>query len=86
MGASTLIEILEASAAYLTLVLGKEHYSEAQISANLPDHFKDIVTKEDRVTTVNRLIKREYLYETGDGLYTISIARKAAYQKKYLAG
>jgi hypothetical protein len=86
MGASTLIEILEASAAYMTLVLGKGTYTEEQISANLPDHFKAIVTKEERITTVERLIKREYLNKIGDDQYKISIARKAAYQKKYLAG
>jgi len=86
MGASTLIEILEASAAYMTLVLGKEHYSVAQISENLPAHLKDIATKDDCVTTIKRLIKREYLNQTGDDRYTISILCQAAREKQYLAG
>ena len=86
MGASTLIELLEASAAYMTLVLGKNNYSEAQISANLPEHIRDIVKQEECVGTLERLNKRGFVETTRDGSYVISIARKAAYQKKYLAG
>ncbi len=86
MGASTLIELLEASAAYMTLVLGKNNYSEAQISANLPEHIRDIVKQEECVGTLERLNKRGFVETTLDGSYVISIARKAAYQKKYLAG
>ena len=86
MGASTLIELLEASAAYMSLVLGKNRYSEKQISANLPEHIRNIVKQEEYAGTLNRLNKRGFMEADSDGTYTISIARKAAYQKKYLAG
>jgi hypothetical protein len=86
MGASTLIELLEASAAYMTLVLGKDSYSEEQISDNLPEHIKKIVKKDERISTLDRLSKRGFIETVDDGQYAISIARKAAYQKKYLAG
>ncbi|WP_193221933.1 hypothetical protein [Amylibacter sp. SFDW26] len=86
MGASTLIELLEASAAYMTLVLGKDRYTEKQISANLPPHIKRIVKEDERVGTLDQLNKRGYVKSAQDGSYTISLDRKAAYQKKYLAG
>jgi hypothetical protein len=86
MGASTLIELLEASAAYMTLVLGEKRYSEAQISANLPEHIKNIVKDEECTSTLDRLNKRGFIDTSKGGTYTISMARKAAYQKKYLAG
>jgi|GEM_PF-3038642 len=86
MGASTLIELLEASAAYMTLVLGKERYTEKQISANLPPHIKRIVKEDERVGTLHQLNKRGYMEAGQDGSFTISNGRKAAYQKKYLAG
>ncbi len=86
MGASTLIELLEASAAYMTLVLGKERYTEKQISANLPPHIKRIVKEDERVGTLKQLNKRGYVEAAQDGSFTISMGRKAAYQKKYLAG
>lgn len=86
MGASTLIELLEASAAYMTLVHGKERYSEKQISANLPAHIKRIVKEEERIGTLERLNSRGYVELGNDGSYAISAGRKAAYQKKYLAG
>lgn len=86
MGASTLIELLEASAAYMSLVLGKSHYSEKQISANLPPHIKRIVKEDERVGTLDRLNKRGFVEARNDGTYAISMGRKAAYQKKYLAG
>ncbi len=86
MGASTLIELLEASAAYMTLVLGKKRYSEAQISANLPEHIKNIIKDEECISTLDRLNKRGFINSGKGGTYTISMARKAAYQKKYLAG
>lgn len=86
MGASTLIELLEASAAYMTLVLGENSYSEAQISANLPEHIRNIVKQEECAGTLQRLNKRGYVETTQDGDYAISMLRKAAYQKKYLAG
>ena len=86
MGASTLIELLEASAAYMSVVLGKDHYSEKQISSNLPPHIKRIVKEEERVGTLERLNKRGFIEARNDGSYVISMGRKAAYQKKYLAG
>ncbi len=86
MGASTLIELLEASAAYMTLVLGKERYTEKQISANLPPHIKRIVKEDERVGTLDQLNKRGYVEAAQDGSFAISMSRKAAYQKKYLAG
>lgn len=86
MGASTLIELLEASAAYMTLVLGKDRYTEKQISANLPPHIKRIVKEDERVGTLDQLNKRGYVQAAQDGSFTISMGRKAAYQKKYLAG
>jgi len=86
MGASTLIELLEASAAYMSVVLGKDHYSEKQISSNLPPHIKRIVKEDERVGTLERLNKRGFIEARNDGSYVISMGRKAAYQKKYLAG
>ena len=86
MGASTLIELLEASAAYMTLVLGKENYSEEQISANLPTHIREIVKQEECTGMLERLTKRGFMETVNDGSYKISMVRKAAYQKKYLAG
>jgi len=86
MGASTLIELMEASAAYMTLVLGKENYSEEQIAANLPEHIKKIVKQEECTSMLERLNKRGFMETANDGNYKISMVRKAAYQKKYLAG
>ena len=86
MGASTLTELLEASAAYMALVHVKDHYSGDQITANLPDHIKRIVKTNECTGALDRLSKRGFLDERKDGNYTISMARKAAYQKKYLAG
>ena len=86
MGASTLIELLEASAAYMSLVLGKKNYSEEQISANLPEHIRNIVKQEECTGMLQRLNKRGFMETANDGNYTISMVRKAAYQKKYLAG
>jgi len=86
MGASTLIELLEASAAYMSLVLGQDNYSEEQISANLPEHIRNIVKQEECTGMLQRLNKRGFMETADDGNYTISMVRKAAYQKKYLAG
>ena len=85
MGASTLMELLEASAAYMTLVLGEKEYSEKQISKNLPDHMKRIVKKSERLGTLDNLGQRGYMKISEDGRYALSVERKAAYQKKYLA-
>jgi hypothetical protein len=86
MGASTLIELLEASAAYMTLVHGKSQYSGKQITANLPIHIKKIVKVQECMGALERLNKRGFVETDSSGQYTISIARKAAYQRKYLAG
>ena len=85
MGASTLIELLEASAAYMTLVLGEEQYTEQQIAENLPAHIKRVVRDNERAMTLERLNSRGYIVVENDGSYKISMSRKAAYQKKYLA-
>jgi len=86
MGASTLIELLEASAAYMTLVHGKNQYSGKQITSNLPMHIKKIVKVHECMGALERLNKRGFVETDSSGQYTISIARKAAYQRKYLAG
>jgi hypothetical protein len=86
MGASTLIELLEASAAYMTLIHGKSQYSGKQITANLPMHIKKIVKVHECMGALERLNKRGFVETDNSGQYTISIARKAAYQRKYLAG
>jgi hypothetical protein len=86
MGASTLTELLEASAAYMTLVHGKNRFSGRQITANLPQHIKKIVKVDECMGALDRLNKRGFVKTDTDGSYAISIARKAAYQKKYLAG
>ena len=86
MGASTLIELLEASAAYMTLVHGKDQYSGKQITANLPTHIKKIVKVDECMGALERLSDRGFVQTDNAGRYKISMSRKAAYQKKYLAG
>jgi hypothetical protein len=70
----------------MTLVHGKNQYSGKQITSNLPMHIKKIVKVHECMGALERLNKRGFVETDSSGQYTISIARKAAYQRKYLAG
>lgn len=86
MGASSIIELLEASAAYLTIVDGKTTMTEPEISANLPEHIARVAELEDRITVLEKLVSRGYLTVDTYGNYILEGKRKAAYQRRYLTG
>jgi len=86
MGASSIIELLEASAAYLTIVNGQTTMTEPEISANLPEHIARVAELEDRITVLEKLVSRGYLTVDKFGNYILEDKRKAAYQRRYLTG
>lgn len=81
--ASTLSEHLEASAAYMTLVLGKTNFSEKQISIYLPNHIKRVVKEAERLSVVKKLTEQGHLVRLKNGKYELANDRNALYKEIY---
>ncbi len=83
VGADTLPELLEASAAYVTLVSGRSTFSRRDIMTLLdemcePDEF----TQEARIKSFGRLLRGGSILRTEDGHFAISDRALNSYEAK----
>ena len=83
MGAQTLPELLEASAAYVTIVNGQSTFSRREIF----DLFDTLngdnrVSFEARIKTLSRLLRTGVLERSEDGSFSMSRAARAQYEDR----
>lgn len=83
MGASSLAELMEASAAYLTIVEGHQHFTRREIF----EHFDALsgdahVSFEARIKTLSRLLRTGVLERSEDGSFSLSTAARAQYEER----
>lgn len=83
MGASSLPELLEASAAYVTLVNGQSTFSRREIF-DLFDTLngENRVSFEARIKTLSRLLRTGVLERSEDGSFSMSRAARTQYEER----
>ena len=83
MGAATLPELLEASAAYVTLVNGRPSFSRREIFSLFDTlNEKGEISHEDRIKTFSRLLRSGVIERTTDGSFAMSRAAREQYQDR----
>jgi hypothetical protein len=85
-GAGTLLELLEASAAYLAIVENQPRFSQERLVANLEDFLQEnSVSAEATNRSLNRLLRDGKILRVKADRFTISKSTRHGYQEK-LAG
>ncbi len=85
-GAGTLLELLEASAAYLAIVENQPRFSQERLIANLEEYLKENrVSAEATNRSLNRLLRDGKILRVKTDRFTISKSARHGYQEK-LAG
>lgn len=86
LGASSLHELLEASAAYLSLIEEAPRYSQDRIIANIADYLAANSVSDDQMTrSFNRMMRDGRLLRVKSDRYTLSKSARSGYQDR-LAG
>ncbi len=86
VGAASLPELLEASAAYVTIVSGQPRFSRASI-LNMVDELSDerSYTQEARIKSFGKLLRNGSILRVEDGKFAISHSAKFNYEVKISA-
>ena len=85
-GASTLHELLEASAAYLAIVEHQPGFSRERLVSNIGGYLADNKISQDATNrSLSRLLRDGRILQLKKGRYTISRSTRHGYQDK-LAG
>jgi hypothetical protein len=86
VGAASLPELLEASAAYVTIVSGQPRFSRASI-LNMVDELSDerTYTQEARIKSFGKLLRNGSILRVEDGKFAISHSAKFNYEVKISA-
>ena len=83
MGAASLPELLEASAAYVTLIGNRPSFSRREIFDLFDTLNGDkIVSHEARIKTFSRLLRSGVIERTQDGSFSMSRAARAQYEDR----
>jgi hypothetical protein len=83
VGAASLPELLEASAAYTTIVKGRTRFSRAHIMSMLEEVSEEKnYTQEARIKSFGKLLRNGTIVRVEDGQFSISHAAKYTYESK----
>lgn len=83
VGAASLPELLEASAAYVTLVSGRSSFSRRDIMTLLDSlGNEEDYSQEARIKSFGKLLRGGSILRTGDGQFTISEQALSSYEHK----
>ena len=72
VGATTLSELLEAAAAYMSFVEGKDQFSRPQLMTKLHQAEGEKSSREDRLRSFGQLLREGKIEKTGGGRFTAS--------------
>ncbi|MEM7439338.1 MAG: hypothetical protein AAF393_07050 [Pseudomonadota bacterium] len=86
LGAASLYELMEASAAYLSLVEDEPRYSQNRIVSNISDYLAENAVSEDQMTrSFNRMMRDGRLLRVKSDRYTLSKSARSGFRDR-LAG
>ncbi|RMF35341.1 MAG: hypothetical protein D6754_13435, partial [Alphaproteobacteria bacterium] len=86
LGAASLPELLEASAAYTTLVRGQTRFSRRDIMLALDEIERDQdFTQEARIKSFGKLLRRGSIVRVDDGKFALSRSTRFSYEEKLSA-
>ena len=86
MGAASLPELLEASAAYVTLMNGRPNFSRREIFDLFDElNSRDQISHEARIKTFSRLLRSGVIERTQDGSFSMSRSALAQYEARATA-
>ncbi|MEL6794426.1 MAG: hypothetical protein AAFP78_13280, partial [Pseudomonadota bacterium] len=86
MGAQSLQDLLEASAAYVSIVEGKAHFSRRDVMQALNDiGIEKDYTPEARLKTFRKLVTAGAIIRSDDGMFAISHATRFGYETQLRA-
>ncbi|RMH45795.1 MAG: hypothetical protein D6686_16795 [Alphaproteobacteria bacterium] len=86
MGAASLPELLEASAAYTTLVRGQPRFSRRDIMLALDEiGAEESFTQEARIKSFGRLLRKGSIVRVDDGRFALSRTTRSSYEERLSA-